>query len=1069
MKNVKLFLTMMLSLAAVAAGAQNITVRGTITDASTGDVVPAATVQVKGTTNGGFADLDGKYTISAPTDGVLVIANVGYKTQEVKVQGRAEIYIALEPDAAFLDAVVVTALGISRSEKTIGYSATTVKGDEITSARTTNVADALSGKVAGVQVQSTSTDPGSTSNVVIRGFSSIGGSNQPLYIVDGVPLTSTTVFSASADKGISAGGISNIAPEDIESMTVLKGAAATALYGSRAANGVIVVTTKSGSKGFDRPFQIQYSGGVQLRQVATLPTMQNQFGQGWNGTQTYIENGSWGAALDGSTQVYGPIWNHSQRIHEYSAKEKNVMEFFDLGVSQNHNISFSGASDDNKMTYYMSYSYTGDDGIMPSDADSFTRNTVAFSGSYAPVKWLKVSSSVNFATSRIKTVDTDQGTSVIDGLYEFPRDISIVDLADLSNPFNTPEAYLTPYGITNPYWALANNYDTTNSKQIHGKAQIDIKPWKWLTLTYRAGMDYTDYEHKIGYPQISLDDKLIDDDMGYAPSNMNQSGWVSNSFGRRYEINHDFLLTYDNSFLDDKLSLTAIAGLNINERASSAMGGQVDNLTFDTGFWDFSNGADKTSITESAWKRRLIGLFADVTLGYNDEVFLDLTARNDWSSTLPINANSYFYPGATLSWIFSKRIPENNVLNFGKLRLAYGMTGNDADVYKINETYTQAYANGYYYSDIASFPMNGVNSFISAATKGSATLRPEMTSEFEVGTKLEFFDSRIGLDLTYYDRKTTDQIFTLPVDPATGYQNMVTNFGTVTNRGIELMVDFVPVRTRDFVWDVTVNFAKNWNNVVSLPDGLENGRSTLGRFSAGNDAVYMYAEVGKPLGTIYTYLPTYNEKGQLVVGEDGMPLLNTDKVQYTGKSAQADWTGGINTSLSWKGLTLSAVLDVRMGGYMFSRTKNLMQFTGNGIATLYNDRKPFVIPNSVYEDGTPNSTPIYLNNSSYQTYFNDYGAGLGGEFYLLDRSYAKLRNVSLTYNLPAKWMKAIKFTGMSVSLFCNNAFTWTAKDNYYIDPDVSSYSYNGDLAAQFGELYSNPACRIWGCNLTVKF
>ena len=1056
----------MLLTAATTVFAQNVTVQGTVSDATNGETLPGVSVVLRGTTRGTITDLDGNYTISVPADAVLSFSSVGFKGVNIDVNGRTVINVHLDPDAEFLDEVVVTALGISRSEKTLGYSATTVKSDEIVAARTTNAMSALAGKVAGVQIQNTSTDPGAASGVIIRGFSSVAGSNQPLYVVDGVPLSNSTLSSASGDKSTAISGIANIPAESIESMTVLKGAAATALYGSRAANGVVIVTTKSGRKGESRNFSIEYSGGLQLRQVSVFPMLQNEWGQGWNGTQTFIENGSWGPRLDGSTQVYGPIWNHQQRIHEFDAKVKNIQEFFELGVSQNHNIAFSGASSDNRVTYYLSYGNTGDNGIMPGDYDIYNRNALAFRGSYKATDWIKFSSSLNFSRAHSKVVDTDQGTSVIDGLYEFPRDISIVDLKDLTNAFNTPEAYLTPYGITNPYWALANNYDDNNSQQLNGKVQVDVNPFDKLTLTYRMGFDYTNYDRKMGFPQIALDDALINDDMGYAPSQMNQNGWVYRGFGRIFETNHDFLANYADKFFDEKLDLTVVAGVNINERGSFSMGGQTSTLTFDTGFWDLSNGADKDSITESESLRRLTGVFADVTLGWNDEIFLDVTARNDWSSTLPINANHYFYPGATLSWIFSNRLPKNDILTFGKLRLAYGKTGNDAGVYRTNVTYTKASANGYYSGSGLTFPLNGVNAFVSSTSKGSASLRPEMTSEFEVGTNLQFFNGRLGIDATYYDRRTDDQIFSLPVDPATGYTSMVTNFGTVTNKGVELLLTTTPVQTRDFRWDLNFNWAKNKNLVVSLPEGLDGGKSTIQRFSAGNDAVYVYAEVGKPMGEFYTYLPKYTDKGELIVDANGYPVIGTE-VEDTGKNFQSDWTGGVNTSLTWKNVTLSATLDVRYGGYMFSRTKNLMQFTGNGIVTTYNDRRPFVIPNSVYEDGSENVTPIYLYDQSYQNYFNNYGAGQGGEFYMINRSFAKLRNVSLTWNLPQKWAAAIRFSGIAVSAFVNNAFVWTPRDNYYIDPETSSYGT--DLGGQFGELYSNPASRIWGFNLNLKF
>ena len=1074
MKRLLLLLLLGTALGQFWANAQNIS--GKVLSAVDDEPIVGASILVQGSSRGTITDFDGKFTIDVQAGETLVISYVGMRT--ISVTATDGLVVKMEEDAEVLDDVVVTALGISRSEKTLGYAATKVSADELTKARTTNVAGALAGKVAGVQVQSTSTDPGAANNIIIRGFSSISGSNQPLYVVDGVPLQNTTDYgkSGNEEKASSLGGISNVAAQDIESMTILKGAAATALYGSRAANGVVVITTKQGAKGEKRNFNIEYSGGVAFNQIANLPTFQNQFGQGWNGQQTYIENGSWGPALDGSTQPYGPVYNWQQLTHEYSAVPTNIKDFFDIGISHNHNVSFSGVSSDNKMTYYASYSYTGDNGVMPGDKDTYQRHTLAFRGSYEPVKWLKVSSSVNFARSKTDIVDTYQGTSVIDGLYEFPRDISLVDKQDLSNPFNTPAAWLTPYGITNPYWAIANNYHHSDAKQVYGKLQVDAKPVTGLTLTYRFGFDYTDADRKMGTPQIDLDDALVTRNMGSPPSSMNQTGQVWAAYNRLYELNHDFLGTYQNKWGD--FDLNVVLGVNLNERASTAMSATTSGLTFETGFWDLSNGANKDAISESQTKRRAVGLFGDITFGYADQLFIDFTARNDWSSTLPISKNSYFYPGITASWIFTELIPKNKALSFGKVRVAYGMTGNDADVYLTNPSYTQAYASTTYLGvNSISFPVNGTNAFIATSTLGSASLRPEMTSEAEAGLNLQFLGGRIGLDATYYHRTTKDQIFTLPVDPATGYSYVVTNFGKVRNQGFELVLNTTPVKTKNFQWDLDFNLARNWNKVLSLPDGLEGGKSLIEGFSTSQDAVYVYAEVGKPLGEFYTYLPEKTEDGRTIVGSDGQPVIGTE-IEDTGKNMQAKWTGGVTTSLSFYGVTLSATLDCRLGGYMFSRTKNLMEFTGNGIVTTYNGRKPFIVPNSVVVAGVDadgnnvyaeNTTPIYLLDGSYQNYFDATGAGQGGEFFLIDRSFAKLRNISVTWDLPKKWMQKIHFEGISLTAYVNNAFVWTAKDNYYIDPETTSYATDGDLAAQFGELYSNPTSRQYGINLNVKF
>ena len=1071
------FIIMTIIGVSLSALAQGRSVTGIVVSGDDNEPVVGASVMVTGTTLGTTTDVDGRFVIAnVPASAkTLKVTYVGMTSAEVPIT-KGEIRIVLSLTTDLLDEVVVTALGISRSEKSLGYAATQVDAGEIERARTSNVMEALQGKVAGLQIQTTSADPGAANNVQVRGLGSINGSNQPLYVVDGVPIANST-FNTQGHS-IAAGGVNNISPDDIASLTVLKGAAATALYGSRAANGVIIITTKSGKKNGGKNYTVTYSGTVEASRVSLLPEMQNKWGQGWNGGQTFIENGSWGPALDGSTQVYGPIWNNSQLIHEYSAKKNNVRDFYDTGVSQTHNVAISGTSNDEKLTFYTSYSYTGNNGVMPTDADSYKRNTIAFRGSFQPEKWFKISTAMNFATWKTKTVGSYQGTSPIDGVLEMPRDISIVDMKNLNSAFNTPEAYFTPYGITNPYWAIANNKNELNGKQTFGKLQADIFPVDGLTLTYRFGFDYSDYDQKQGYPQIALDDALINEDYGYAPSNMNQAGYVYSYYARRYEINNDFLANYQKLFLDDRLDLGVTVGMNLNERASTYMNGETDDLAINTGFWDLSNGATRTTLGEGQSKRRLVGLFGDVAIGWDSFLYLDITARNDWSSTLPKGNNSFFYPGVTLSGIFSKFIPANDVLTFGKVRLAYGKTGNDASPYYTATNYIQAYTNGYYGNYIIKFPFNAANAFMASATSGALSLKPEMTSEFEVGTNLKFFNGRIDIDASYYNRISSDQIFTLPVDPSTGFSSQVINFGKVRNRGVELMVNTTPIQTPNFTWELGFNFSKNYNKVLSLPESLEGGKVSIYSYSAGNDAVYMYAEQGKEIGQYYTYLPQFvtDENspyyGSPIVDANGQPVLGSD-IEATGFSMNHLWTGGLTTAFTFYGVTISAAFDLRYGGKMFSRTKNLMQFTGNGVVTEQNERRPFIIPNSVVKnaDGSysENTTPIYVANSSFQNYFNNYGWGHGGLSYLTDRTYCKLRNISLSWSLPKKWMNSMYLNEIVLTAYCNNPFIWTAKENRYVDPETSTIAGYGDIATGFGETYSNPSCRTFGFNLKVSF
>lgn len=1038
-------------------------VSGTVVDVD-GVALPGVTVIVSGTTTGTVTDDNGKYSIAVPAGKSLQFSVIGMKTQLIPVDGKAVINVQLELDSLALDEVVVTALGITKSEKALGYSATTVKSEELTASRTSNALQSIAGKVAGVQISQSSQTAGSQQSVIIRGISSIGGSNQPLYVIDGVPMQTLSVSNTTAGNGNLGSGIGSLSNDDIESLTVLKGAAATALYGSRASGGVIIINTKGGAK--NTKTLVTVNAGMQVSTISRLPEFQNTFGTGWDGSWTQDENGSWGPILNDKVRIYGPVVNNSQMIKDYKAIPNNIRNFFENGLQYNTSVSLQGGND--KTSYYASYSNVSDDGMLPTNVDRYTKNTLSFRGSHQAYKWLSLSSSVNLSTQATTQVgESTNVNSLVEGLYQAGRDISFIDAKDLSNPFNTPEGWYTPYGVMNPYWVIANAYNKADLKKVFGKLQADITPTQHLRLTYRYGFDYTDYDRKVTEVQISLPSSNPN------ASSDNQDGYVGINYGRYFEKNHDFLANYTNKFLGDKLDVNLVAGVNINDRYSTAVGGSVTGLTFDTGFWDVSNSPNNPSLSESQSERRSYSVFADFQFGWNDELFLDVTARNDWSSTLPKDNNSFFYPGATLSWIFSKYL-KNSPLSFGKLRLAYGMTGNDPSAYQTTATYAQGGSTAIYGAATSpSFPFAGYNGYMKSATLASATLQPEMTTEFEVGADLRFFEDRLGLDVAYYNRVSDMQIFSLPVDPATGYSTMVMNFGKVRNKGIELLLTTTPVKTRNFKWDVDFNFSKNWNMVESLPEGLEGGKAQLNRDGWGD--VYIYAEVGKPIGQIYATLPQYTDDGKIICNASGCPIQSSDKLP-TGYTLQNDWVGGLSSTLTYKNVSLSATLDIHHGGKMYSRTKSLLWFTGNSIETTYNQRRTFIVPNSVQavtgSDGTvsyvENDVPISQYESTFQYYYdgNTSYPLEGSACVLVDRSYMKLRNISLTYDLPKKWIEPIGLKGLAISAVGNNVYFWTPASNCYIDPDQG---YTTDLDGMLGEYYCTVPTRYFGFNVKVTF
>lgn len=1038
-------------------------VSGTVTSSEDGLPVIGASVVIIGTNQGTTTNVDGKFTLSVPAGAKLRVSSVGMQT--VELSPSANMSIVLVPEDNTLKDVVVTALGIKRSAKALGFSATAVKGDEIAAARTNDIMSSLSGKVAGVAITSSSSDPGSSKSVIVRGVSSLGGTNQPLYVIDGVPLTNSAVYS---NDGLNSGydfgnGASAVNPDDVESMTILKGAAATALYGSRAANGVILITTKSGAQQ-KKGVGIEYNGGLQWETLLRLPQMQNEFGMGWYGEKTDIENGSWGPRFDGSMLRYGNIYDSSQKMKSYVPIKNNMRDFFDTGFRYSNGVSFNGATD--ASSYFVSLSQIHEDGIIPTDADSYNKYTFSARGSHK-IKNVTFSTSLNYAYQRNNFVTTGQGAaSMYNNITQTPRDISIVELKNLDDPFNTPGYYYTPYGVTNPYYILENYKNEFESERFYGKLQIDYDFLKYFKLTYRLGLDTSTEHHDMGVPNLSA---MFTDTPNWKDALSKLTGSVSEQTTRRREINHDLMLTFDKDVYTD-LHLNALAGFNGNERKYNYLYGAITNLTIPT-WYNLTNTAEKPTLDTYQQTRRLMGVFGQAELAWRNMLYLTLTARNDWSSTLPKGNRSFFYPGVTASWIFSELLNEDvrKVITYGKLRAAWGKTGNDARPYMTNSVFAQSLANSSGWWD-AAFPyVNGNwNAYTVGNVLGSATLSPEMTTETEIGLNMVFFQNRLSFDVSWYNRNTDKQIFSLDMDPATGYTAQNINLGKVRNRGIELLVSGTPVKYRDFSWDISWNFTKNWSKVISLPESL--GGSTLIYGLSGGTG--LYAETGKELGIFKAYVPVRDPAtGKVVVDNAGLPLK--DATQQIVGSMNYKYLMGINNTFRYKGVSLSIDLDIRHGGKMFSRTKNINYFVGNAIQTAFNGRNPWIIPNTVVQSGTDaEGNPIYVENTTpldatnIYNYWNNGGTDLDAGF-LVDKSYVKLRSVVLSWDLPKKWLAGTFLADVRLSFFGNNLLLWTPSSNTFIDPELTSFG--NDLSGNYGEYSANPSSRRFGFNLTVKF
>ena len=1032
-------------------------VTGTVLSQEDGQPIIGAAVKVDGTGIGMLTDVNGKFSLTLPEGKKsLTVSYLGFESKTVTAKNGMRVF--LKADATSLDEVVVTAMGIKRSAKALGYSATSLDGEEIAEVRTNDIMSGLAGKVAGVQISTTSSDPGASNSVIIRGVSSLNGSNQPLYVIDGVPMSNSSTYSSNGlNNGYDFGnGANAVNPDDVENMTILKGAAATALYGSRAANGVILITTKSGKK--QAGVGVEYNGGIQWESVLRLPQFQNDFGMGWYGNKTDDENGSWGPKFDGSMLRYGSIYDYSQKMKSYVAMKDNMKDFFDTGMRYNNSVSFSNATD--ATTYYVSLSQIHDDGIIPTSADSYTKYTFTANGSQK-VKDVTISTALNYAYQKNSFVTTGQGgSSMYNAIMQTPRDISIAEMKDLSDPFNTPGYYYTPYGITNPYWVLNNYEHKQESERFYGKLQLDYDFLKYFKATYRFGLDTETRHRNQGEP--NLESMFRDTYNADASTIAGATGQVTQQTTRQREINQDFFVTFDMPVSD--FNINAVAGFNGNERSYSYLYGHVENLTIPT-FFDLSNSSERPEVSQYTQKRRLYGIYGQAELAWKNMAYLTLTARNDWSSTLPKENRSFFYPGVTASFLFSELFKDDlkKIINFGKVRAAWGKTGNDANVYMTQSVYAQASSSSSGWASSAfPFQKTGTNAYTAGNTLGSLNLSPEMTTEFELGLNMGFLQNRIVVDFSYYDRKSDKQIFSLNMDPASGYTAMNTNLGKIGNKGIEALITLVPVRTKDFEWAITWNYTKNKNKVISLPEEL-GGEVNIYGFSGGTG---LYAIEGEEMGIFKCYRTKTDGEGHIVVNNKGIPL-QTDDIEKVG-SMNYKYQMGIGNTFRYKGVSLGIDFDIRKGGLLFSRTADISYFTGNAIQTAYNDRNPFIVPNSVQSDGNggyvENTTP--LDPTQIYNFWNN-GGFLSDESFLVDKSYVKLRSVVLSWELPKKWLSGTPLQGVKVSFFGNNLFLWTPSSNTFIDPELTSFG--NDLEGNFGEYSANPSSRKFGFNVNVKF
>lgn len=1043
--------------------AQERTVSGKVVDAK-GESLPGVNVVVKGSTQGTITDLDGNYKVAltGESDPVLVFSFIGLESMEVAIGGRSVLDVTLQEDVTQLTEVVVTAFGVEREKKALGYAVQEFGNEEIVKGQQRSVLNSLQGKVAGVQITSASGAPGASTNVVLRGTSSLTGSNQALFVVDGVPVNNVQnnnggILAGAVDGGNSANDIN---PEDIKSISILKGASAAALYGSRAANGVVIITTKRGANTGGR-VNVDFNSSVSFERVLLLPELQNQFGQGQQGDNLGFLNDqeSWGDEFDGSERPYGavigdpssPFFN-TQRTKRYSALPNNIREFWEIGKMFQNSLALSGGNEN--ASFRLSLSDLNQSGVVPG-AD-LRRNTVALSGFSKVNEKLDFSASVNYIRQKNDLAINGQGgESPYNQVLQTSRSISIIEQRDLSNPYNGVDWYYTPF-IQNPYFNLLNDSYIKDLDRMYGSFSINYRPVKNLTLTSRVGTDIiTDNRKRIKERRIAS---------VFSPNGgADEPGFIREEAYTDKQLDINLIANYSYDINAD-WSANALVGYNFNQREGRDFFASV-NQTSIPGFDNISNGAVNATVVETTNLRRLMGVYGQVDVSFRNFFFLGGTYRNDWSSTLPIGNNSFGYPAVNTSFVISDAfdLGIEDILSFWKVRASYAEVGNDAPTYLTSSVFFAPQGPGITGNfGQVDFPINGVPGFTEGNVIGNPNLRPELSKEWEVGTDLRLFKGRMNADLAYFRKISTDQIVTAQAPPSSGFSFQVINAGEIENKGWEVLVGGSPVKTQNFRWDISVNYTKITNTIVSLPSG----EITIG---AGLANYALKAIEGEPYGIFEAPTALRTDDGRLIVDGNGLPQQAPNPARFG--SVQPDWMGGLTTTFSYKGITLSATFDHRQGSKVYSRTVGQIYFNGTAKETAFNNRERFIIPFSVVDDGegnfTPNTQVLTYSSNNIRQYWNTINAF--GEYLVIDGTYTKLREMTLSYELPSALVSRTPFGSVDLSLFGRNLWIHTPNGNTYIDPEVNSFTGgNGNVGNLTGyEFGTTPSTSSYGVRLKV--
>lgn len=1039
----EIFLSAAMLMMALCSMAQSRIVSGVVTSGVDSGPLIGVTVRVKGGSEGVVTDARGRYSLSVPGGNTeLVFSYVGYASKTINVSGQSVINVTMTTDSKHLSDLVVTAFGIKRQKRSLGYSIQEVDGSKLVASNETNVMNTLQGRVAGVQINSSSAGPGGSVYVAIRGNSSLGGNNQPLYVVDGVPINNDNLDQASYFGGHDYGdGIKDINPDDIASVSVLKGPNAAALYGSRGANGVVIITTKRGTK---KGLGVTFNSDITLETPNSIPTFQRTWAGGYDGNftswNTTTVNGNqyiqwpnwlvdnWGGKMDG--QLYSIQTLPDLGLVPLKPQPaNNIKDFYRTGQTFTNTLTLSSVTD--KINFWSSFSNLSNKGIIPNN--SMNKQSIDMLVSANITNKLTVEVKANYIKDHNNNrpyLGQSQRNLAVD-LNWIPQEINLNWLKNYKNPDGTMRSFKSSNNATNPYWNLNEVLNNDSRDRLIGYVSLNYKFTNWLNLKLRTSTDY--------YTDLRNQQEGVN-----SPSN--PTGYVRNEQYNVNEINSDFLLTAAGK-LSSNFKGSFSVGANrytkrIDESGSWGIGLYVPNL------YTVPNTLQKSSIF-GLTRKQINSVYGTGELGYKDYLFLDASARNDWSSTLSPGYYSFFYPSVSLSYIFTDALHiQSKLLNYGKLRASWAQAGSDAEPYLTDAGYW-VQNNSY---DGLSFA--GINPNIPATN-----LKNELKTSWELGTDLTFLNSRLSLDFTYYNSATTNQILSVQIPTPTGFSNKLVNSGKVTNKGIELFLTARPIAIpNSFNWEITFNYSKNRSEVVSLYPGV-----TAQILYGASWFAAIEAQPGHPYGDIvgYNYLRTAN--GQLLLDQNG--VVQQDTTTSVLGNIQPKWLGGVTNTFSYKGFVLSILVDMRIGGQIYSGTMYDQMARGTGKFTENGDH---LINKGVIDDGSGHLVPdtIVLDRQNY--YAMQAWGGITKPF-VLSATYVALREVTFGYNFKPGLLSKIMINSARLSVVGRNLLY------FYRDPMFKTMgiapegAFAPTAVAQGYEASNIPSTRSIGFDLSLGF